>query len=114
MRKIVLTVATVVLLYALAVGAGPAAPAPRASTAPVAPIQSSAWQSNQPEVQTFLGTITKIGKQFVFSEDDATKSSYRLDDQDTASKFEGRKVKVTGTLDVASNIIRVQSIEVSA
>jgi hypothetical protein len=46
--------------------------------------------------------------------DDADKSSYQLDDQDKASKFEGKRVKVTGTLDQANNLIRIQTIEEAA
>jgi len=42
--------------------------------------------------------------------DDSRKSSYELDDLQTASKFEGKKVKVTGTLDVTNNMICVQNI----
>jgi hypothetical protein len=108
MRKIILTVATVVLLYAIVVGAAPLPSTPNAA----AP-RSSHGQSRQPQIQTFLGTITKAGNQFVFS-DEINKNSYQLDDQETASKFDGKKVKVTGTLDAPNDIIRVQSIEATA
>jgi Protein of unknown function (DUF5818) len=112
MRKIVLTVATVVLLYAIAVGAGPVAMHPAVRT-PAASQDSTAPRDKQPQIQIFLGTISKTGNQFVFS-DDVNKSSYQLDDQETASRFDGRKVKVTGMLDATNNIIRVQSIEAAA
>lgn len=113
MRKILLTVVTVVLLYALAVGAGPLPSQPSAAP-PSAPGQSSsAPRDKQPQIQVFLGTISKTGTQFVFS-DDVNKSSYQLDDQETASRFDGKKVKVTGMLDATNNIIRVQSIEATA
>jgi uncharacterized protein DUF5818 len=112
MRKIVLTVATVVLLYAIAVGAAPVATHP--STMPAASGQDTpAARDKRPEIRVFLGTITKTGNQFVFS-DAVNKGSYQLDDQETASKFDGMKVKVTGTLDASNNIIRVQSIEATA
>jgi hypothetical protein len=111
MRKIVLTMATVVLLYALVVGAAPLPSTPPAL--PVASQQQSGRQSRPPQIQTFLGTITKAGNQFVFS-DDINKNSYQLDDQETASRFDGKKVKVTGTLDASNDIIRVQSIEATA
>jgi uncharacterized protein DUF5818 len=111
MRKIVITVATVVLLYAIVVGA---APLPRAAHAFVGASQDSAGQkSDQPTIQTFLGTITKAGNQFILH-DEVSKNSYQLDDQGTASKFSGKKVKVTGTLDATNNLIRVQSIEATA
>jgi hypothetical protein len=111
MRKIVLTVATVVLLYAIVVVAAPM-PNPAHVSVGVSPEQSER-QSRPPQIQTFLGTITKAGNQFVFS-DDINKNSYQLDDQETAGKFDGKKVKVTGTLDATNNIIRVQSIEATA
>lgn len=112
MRKIFFTVATVVLLYAIAVGAAPVAKHPAALPSAVRQ-DSSAPRDRQPQIQIFLGTISKAGNQFVFS-DDVNKSSYQLDDQETASRFDGKKVKVTGTLDASNNIIRVQSIEASA
>jgi len=55
----------------------------------------------------------KTGNEFVFS-DDAAKHVYELDDQQTASRFDGKKVRVTGVLDAANMIIRVQSIETAA
>jgi hypothetical protein len=111
LRKIVMTVATVVLLYAIVVGA---APLRSASHAYVGAIQGPAGEKSDPTtIHTFLGTITKAGNQFIL-DDDVSKSSYQLDDQDTASKFSGKKVRVRGTLDTTANIIRVQSIEVTA
>jgi hypothetical protein len=104
MRKIVLTVATVVLLYAIAVGAAPSAISPAARQ------DTPAARDKQPAIRVFLGTITKTGNQFIFS-DAVSKSFYQLDDQETASRFDGKKVKLTGTLDASNNIIRVQSIE---
>ena len=85
------------------------------SSAPGSDIETPRRQDTKlkPEIRVFLGTITKTGNQFVFS-DAVNKSSYQLDDQETASKFDGKKVKVTGTLDASNNIIRVQSIEATA
>ena len=112
MRKILLTVVTVVLLYAIAVGAAPIA-THVAVWSPAPGQDSPALRDKQPQIHIFLGTISKTGNQFVFT-DDVSKSFYQLDDQETASRFEGKKVKVTGMLDVANNIIRVQSIEAAA
>ena len=113
MRKIVLTVATVVLLYAIAVGAAPVATDHPSVISPTAGQDTPAVRDRRPEIRVFLGTITKTGNQFVFS-DAVSKSSYQLDDQETASRFDGKKVKLTGTLDASNNIIRVQSIEATA
>jgi Protein of unknown function (DUF5818) len=60
--------------------------------------------------KTFTGKIVKSGDKLVLR-DDSISAPYQLDDQQKAAKFEGKKVKVTGTLDMANNMIRVQSIE---
>lgn len=105
MKRLALTVATLslmsgsVLLPAFPAGAN-------------ARVQDQQAQSPRqtPQAKTFTGTISKDGDQFVLK-DDAGKFSYQLDDQQTAGKFEGKRVKVTGTLDADNNLIRVQSIE---
>jgi hypothetical protein len=63
-----------------------------------------------PTVATFFGRITKDGDKFVLS-DEKRKTWYELDDQQTVGKFDGKMVKVTGTLDVTRNLILVQGIE---
>lgn len=69
-------------------------------------------QSNpqQPESKAFSGTISKSGDQFVLG-DEGGNSSCKLDDQQAAGKYEGKKVRLTGTLGAADNLIRVQTIE---
>jgi Protein of unknown function (DUF5818) len=64
----------------------------------------------QPETRMFIGTIAKTGETFVLRTE-AAKTPYQLDDQASASKFAGRKVKVTGVLDASNNTIHVQTIE---
>jgi hypothetical protein len=64
----------------------------------------------RPEAETFFGTILKNGENFVLS-DPATKSRYTLDNPKKASPYEGMTVKVTGTIEVASNLIHVETIE---
>jgi Protein of unknown function (DUF5818) len=64
----------------------------------------------QAEVQTFTGTILKDGDNFVLS-DSATKTKYTLDNPKKASPYEGKTVKVTGTLDTAGHLIHVETIE---
>jgi hypothetical protein len=60
-------------------------------------------------LRTFTGTITRNGDQFVLNEE-KTHTLYELDDQNAASKFEEKKVIVTGTVDGVKNVIRIQSI----
>jgi hypothetical protein len=64
----------------------------------------------QPEAKTFTGTILKSGENFVLS-DTATKARYLLDNQDMARPYEGKSVKVTGTIDVANNMIHIETID---
>jgi hypothetical protein len=64
----------------------------------------------QPEAKTFTGTILKSGESFVLSES-VTKSKYMLDDQGKVRPYEGKKVKITGTIDVANNMIHIETIE---
>jgi hypothetical protein len=62
-----------------------------------------------PEAETFMGTVLKSGGNFVLS-DSATKTRYTLDDPRKARPFEGKKVKVTGTLDIAGKMMHVETI----
>lgn len=66
-------------------------------------------QYGQAQEQTFEGKILKKQGQYVF--EDGTGKAYMLDNQEKAKEFEGKKVKVKGTLTVATNTIRVASIE---
>ena len=81
-----------------------------------APVQSRVLATGmfrtqaQPEAKTFTGTVLKSGDSFVLS-DSVAKSRYILDDQDKVRRYEGKHVKVTGTIDVASNTIHVETIE---
>lgn len=52
--------------------------------------------------------VSFLGGRFVLSSKDEV---YHLDDQETARKFVGAKVKVHGTLDSAIKTIHVESIE---
>ena len=54
--------------------------------------------SQMSDAQTFTGKIAKSGGKLVLK-NGVTKSTYILDDQDRAKQFEGKDVKVTGTLD---------------
>jgi outer membrane biosynthesis protein TonB len=63
----------------------------------------------QPAAQSFTGTISKEGDTYVLKVSDT--SSYKLDDQDKAKEYDGKRVAVFGVLDTNSNLIRVQKIE---
>jgi len=99
MKRIFLSLAGFATLFSVIV-------APVQSTAATVTLQTQA----QSEAETFMGTIMKSGENFLLS-DSATKTGYTLDNPKKASAFEGKKVKVTGTLDMASNLIHVETIQ---
>jgi hypothetical protein len=70
---------------------------------------SAQGQPSEPAAQTFTGTVSKSGTNYVLKVSDTT--TYQLDDQDKAKQFEGQHVRVTGALDPGSNLIHVQQIE---
>ena len=70
-------------------------------------------QKQDSKFETFTGTIARKGDQFILT-DDSSKFSYSLDDQQTAEKFVGKKVRVKGILDAVNNTIRIQAIEIAA
>jgi len=69
-------------------------------------------QQDQKKSQTFVGKIVKArnGQYALLTDEQAGKGVY-LDDQEKAKNFEGKNVKVTGILDVATNIVHVTDIK---
>lgn len=59
--------------------------------------------------QTFTGKIVKDGNQYVLKA--ANHTTYQLDEQSGAKQYEGKDVRIIGTLDSGSNTIRVTKIE---
>ena len=81
------------------------APTPNAQT-PAAP---STTETSTSPAQTFTGTISKEADSFTLKVSDT--SSYKLDNQDQVQQYVGQRVRVTGTLDPASNLIHVERVE---
>ena len=73
--------------------------------------QTNATNSQQ-SARSFEGKIQKSGDKLVL-QDSASSTSYQLDDQDKAKQFEGKNVKVMGTVDAASNTLHVVDISAS-
>lgn len=71
--------------------------------------QPAASQAQPPSAQSFTGTIAKDSGHFVLKISENV--SYRLDDQEKASSYEGKQVKVEGNLDAKTNLLHVTSIE---
>ena len=81
----------------------PSQPQPDAKQAPP---DAEAQSPDQTGVQTFSGTIMKQGNKYVFQ--DASGATYDIDHQTEVSKFEGKKVRIHGTLDPTTKMIHVQ------
>ena len=71
------------------------------------PPDSQAQSSDAAGTQTFTGTIVKQGDKYVL-QDAASGTNYDIDHQDEVKKFEGKKVRVHGTLDSTGKMIHVQ------
>lgn len=80
----------------------PASQAPSAQSQPQNPQQS----------QVFTGKVVKSKDGLVF-QDDATSATYKVDNEDQLKQFAGKRVKITGTLDTATNMIRISNVELS-
>src|ERR1700733_8694898 len=81
------------------------APAPDQTTQPA---PNSQAQSAQPTgVQSFSGTIVKSGDKYML-QDEASGQTYDVDHQDEVQKYEGKRVKVHGTLDPGGKMIHLQ------
>jgi hypothetical protein len=82
---------------------------------PPAQQQPDRPQQDQQQSNTFQGKIMRLqdGKYALVTGQtgQGQVSGHFLDDQDSAKKYEGKQVKVTGTLEVASNTIHVTKIE---
>ena len=59
------------------------------------------------EAQSFTGTIVKSGDKYMF-QDAASGNTYDIDHQDEVKQYEGKKVKVHGTLDPSTKTIHIQ------
>jgi uncharacterized protein YdeI (BOF family) len=72
-------------------------------------LQNQAAQ-DEPAVSTYRGKImSQNGVRFILR-DDSNDTWYHLDDQQQASKYLGKVVQVTGTLDGRTDTIRVRNI----
>ena len=85
----------------------PDPPEQRQDRQPALPSNPQAEQ--QPAVQTFTGTIIKDHSKYALRVSNDT--VYQLDDQQEASQYEGKEVKLIGTLDEDHHSVRVTSIQ---
>lgn len=82
---------------------------PTPSQPNAAPAQPAATSNPNSTAQAFVGTIDKEANAFVLkvSQD----ISYKLDNSDAVQQYEGKRVRVTGTLDSSANLIHVDKVE---
>jgi len=84
-------------------------PAQTPNTSPSQPSQSapdaSAQSGQSAGGQVFAGTVTKSGDKYVLQMADGT--AYDLDHQDLVKKYEGKQVRVKGTLDQDGKTIHI-------
>ena len=64
--------------------------------------------SSAEKTKTFVGTVVKESTGYDLRVKDL---SYKLDDQQQASNYEGRTVRILGSLDKHANTIHIQNIE---
>jgi Protein of unknown function (DUF5818) len=71
------------------------------------PSQDQAQQTDATGTKEMVGTIVKQGDKYMF-QDTATGTAYDIDHQDEVKKFEGKRVRVHGTIDPNTKTIHVQ------
>lgn len=85
-----------------------------AQSSATAPDQAQGQAGAAQQSKTFSGTVMKLqnGKYALVTgkTPQGQLAGHFLDDQNDAQKYEGKEVKVTGTLDMASNTIHVTKI----
>jgi len=59
--------------------------------------------------QAFVGTINRQGENFLLKVSETI--SYKLDNQQEVQQYEGKRVRVTGSLDTSANLIHVDKVE---
>ena len=91
-------------------------PVPQPLPPPDRPTQQTDQQSanppakqEQPAASTFMGRIIKNGASYILKV--SSNSAYQLDDQDRVKQYEGKQVRITGTLDADGKSLHISSIE---
>ncbi|MDP9162235.1 MAG: DUF5818 domain-containing protein [Acidobacteriota bacterium] len=94
-----------------------ASPAPDSSAAAVHQATSesrsataTSSSSTKSKSRPFMGTVVRRSEGFVLRAGDL---EYKLDNQSEAERYQGKSVKVMGSLDKKDNTIHVQSLEPS-
>ena len=89
--------------------AGQTVPKLPPSQQPAQPVNSQA-QPQPPSAQILTGTIVRDGSSYILKAS-SNSNVYQLDDQERAKQYEGKQVRIEGTLDANGNSFHVTSIE---
>ena len=65
--------------------------------------------SSQQSAQAFQGKIARADEQLVFW-DPSSQTAYQVDDQSKVAPYEGKNVKLTGTVDTKTNTLHVVDV----
>jgi len=76
------------------------------------PGQSPDAQTQQASRQRITGIIVREGEKFVLKAGDNT--TYQLDDQERARRYQDKQVLVVGSLDAATNTFHIDTIELTS
>ncbi|MGA9511382.1 MAG: DUF5818 domain-containing protein [Candidatus Sulfotelmatobacter sp.] len=106
-RLAAIPLAVAVLLTSMVMAGGGLARAQQQSEGQI----PASGEATTQEAKSFSGNIVKENGELVLK-DPVTKVIYKLDDPAKAKQYIGKHVKVTGKLEMNSNTIRVESIEV--
>lgn len=87
----------------------PSAQNPSQNTGSDASPDSAQEPKQASSASTFTGTVSEEGGSFVLQVSENTK--YKLDAQEQAKRYEGQRVRVTGTLESDGEIIHVDRME---
>jgi hypothetical protein len=68
-----------------------------------------AARQKESTAQTFTGTIVEDGSSYVLKV--STNSAYQLAEQETAKKYAGKQVRISGILDASGESLHIISIE---
>jgi hypothetical protein len=84
-------------------------PTPSQPGQPEQPRSANKSDSQSSTAQTFTGIVSKEAESYTLKVSETT--SYKLDNQQEVQQYEGKRVRVTGTLDSSVNLIHVDKIE---
>ena len=84
----------------------PDATAPQSGSASGSTSNSGSSAATGTDTQTFSGTVVKQGDKYVLRDDSG--QTYDIDHQTEVSKFDGKRVRVQGTLDPTGKKIMVK------